>query len=187
MTAKMRIDLSQGVVEAEGSEAFVERIYNDFKEKILSGATTADSPRRRPPPVVVQPPADGNGAPPANKSRKKKVGTPQMVNDLNLSGVGGAPSLRDFYANYKSTTNFLRNVIFIYYLQNKLGLKAITVNHVFTCYRNIPGVKIPGNLIQSLYDTKARQGWVDTTSLEDLKLTVHGVNHLEHDMKKDAE
>ena len=110
-----------------------------------------------------------------------------MVNDLDLSGKGDVPSLRDFYAQHKSSTNFLRNVIFIYYLQHKLKKEGITVDHVFTCYRNIPGVKIPGNLVQSLYDTKARQGWVDTTSLEDLKLTVHGVNHLEHDMKKDEE
>ena len=37
MTTKIRIDLSQGIVEAEGSETFVQRIYNDFKESLASG------------------------------------------------------------------------------------------------------------------------------------------------------
>jgi hypothetical protein len=31
MSAKLRIDVSQGILEVEGSETFVQAIYNDFK------------------------------------------------------------------------------------------------------------------------------------------------------------
>ena len=33
---KLRIDLSQGIVEAEGNEAFVQVVYNDFKELLIT-------------------------------------------------------------------------------------------------------------------------------------------------------
>ena len=36
MNTKIRIDLAQGIIEAEGNEDFVKIIYNDFKEKIQS-------------------------------------------------------------------------------------------------------------------------------------------------------
>ena len=37
---KIRIDLSQGIIEAEGSEKFVLSIYSDFKEKIQAKLRT---------------------------------------------------------------------------------------------------------------------------------------------------
>ncbi|MDH4241678.1 MAG: hypothetical protein OEW48_19130, partial [Phycisphaerae bacterium] len=119
------------------------------------------------------------------KSKKKARGkSPQMVSDLDLSGSSKTPSLRDFFGLYKAKSNFDRNLIFIYYLKNKLKLDAVTIDQVFTCYRNIHSLKIPGNLEQSLIDTKLHKGWIDTSSLEDIKLNVHGINHLEHDMER---
>ena len=37
MTTKLRIDLSEGVLEVEGSESFVKAIYNDFKAHFVEG------------------------------------------------------------------------------------------------------------------------------------------------------
>ncbi len=34
MTTKLIIDLSRGLIEVEGSEAFVEKIYQDFRAQI---------------------------------------------------------------------------------------------------------------------------------------------------------
>ena len=36
-TTKIHINLKQGILEAEGSEEFVTRIYSDFKENIKAG------------------------------------------------------------------------------------------------------------------------------------------------------
>ncbi len=31
---KLKLDLEQGILEVEGSESFVQSIYNDFKEQL---------------------------------------------------------------------------------------------------------------------------------------------------------
>jgi len=79
--------------------------------------------------------------------------------------------------------NLERNLVFIYYLQQKMGLKNITIDHVFTCYRDI-GVKVPKALQQSLWDTTNRKGWLDTSSSDNITVTVPGLNYIEHDLKK---
>jgi hypothetical protein len=68
--------------------------------------------------------------------------------------------------------------------REELKLKKVGVDHFFTCYRNIPKLKVPEVLDQSLIDTKNRKGWMDTSSLDDVQLNMSGINYLEHDMKK---
>jgi hypothetical protein len=55
---------------------------------------------------------------------------------------------------------------------------------VYTCYRHIPGTKTPTQLKQSLYDTSQRKAWIDTNSLDDIKIEQAGINYFEHDMPK---
>ena len=109
---------------------------------------------------------------------------PSIVKDLDLSGGKKGQRLKDFYNMYDAKTNYDRNLIFVYYLEHKLGTQDIGVNHIFTCYRDISGLKVPRALHQSLLDTSNRRGWLDTSDTENLKVTIHGVNHLEHDMPK---
>lgn len=48
MTTRLKVDLSTGSVEVEGEEAFVERIYQDFKERLKppDAAQIGKPPRR---------------------------------------------------------------------------------------------------------------------------------------------
>ena len=39
MTTKLKIDLSEGILEVEGSESFVKAIYNDFKAHFVDNET----------------------------------------------------------------------------------------------------------------------------------------------------
>ena len=182
---RIKIDMVQGIVEAEGEEAFVRAIYQDFREALSKKVqpekeqTKPEHRRER----SSQPPSP-KVSDPKKKSVRKARSAPKMVPDLDLSGSGNIESLRAFYAKYNATTNFDRNLVFIYYLKNMLKIEAVTIDHIFTCYRNIQGVKIPGSLEQSLIDTRSRKGWIDTASLDNIGLNVHGINHLEHDMEK---
>jgi hypothetical protein len=120
------------------------------------------------------------------KSRqlKTKAKRPSIVGDLDLSKKGSKLSLKEFYAQYAPKSNLERNLIFCYYLQNIKKQSPITVDHVYTCYRDISKLKIPVALSQSLIDTAGLKGWLDTGSLEDISVTVHGINYIEHDMQK---
>ena len=187
MNTRVRIDLAQGVVEAEGSEEFVRAIYSDFKDRLTSQVRLhhqndpANEGREKKRTSLK--PSAGNGADKARTSKARSK-NPQIVGDLDLSGKGAKISLRDFYARYQPANNFENNLVFVYHLKQELKIKTVSVDHVFTCYRNIPKLKLPEALAQSVLDTKNRKGWIDTSSLDDIQLNMSGINYLEHDMKK---
>ncbi len=181
--AHLRVELAGGVVlDAEGSEDFLTSVYRDFREG-LARQTEAKpkqphlTPEVKPGPE--EPKQDGRGA--GGKKRTSTSKPPQMVNDLNLAG-NGCVGIREFIARYSPSNNQERNVLFTYYLSTILKKQKITYNDIFTCYRFV-NLKIPGNIVQSLLDTKRRTGRIDTSSLDDIKLTVHGINFVEHDLR----
>ncbi len=124
-----------------------------------------------------------------SKIRTKKRSTNsksyRLVSDLNLRPKD-EKSLEEFYNEYSVGNNFERNITILYYLRRVLKLEGIGINHIYTCYKKV-GAKIP-NIYQSLADTKNRKGWIDTTNMDDLKVTVQGENYIEHEAeKKEAE
>lgn len=193
--AKLRIDLVHGLIEAEGDDGFVLQVYQDFKDK-LSTTPAAHTPPRQPSPAeTIGAAASGNSQPTKrkkkssnppmgeSKDKKKTRGTFEMVKDLDLVG-SPAGKLKDFYDGYVTKTNFEKNLIFIYFMQQKMEIK-VSEDHVFTCYRQI-GVKVPKALRQSLFDTAGDRGWIVTSDMSDIKVTIHGINHLEHELPKAA-
>ncbi len=182
---KIKIDLLHGLLEAEGSEAFVKSIYEDFKERIQ---VTHSSPVSVIPEKTKKNPSKASASSNSKPAKRKtNSNTPSLVKDLDLKGGSGGKSLSDFYNQYSPNSNLEKNLIFAYYLQQEIKLNSITVDHIFTCYRNVSGIKTPGALQQSLIDTARNKGWLDTTSLSDIKVSIVGINHIEHDMKKASE
>ena len=186
-TTKLRIDLDQGIIEVEGEDSFVKAVYEDFKERLLSDIPIEQKPRtgtKANGKTKSTPKAKLNTG---NASKKKKSSkgsaSGSIAKDLDLSGGGKVQRLKDFFGQYKVSSNFERNLIFVYYLQHKLKIKGITLDHIFTCYRDV-GVKVPAALQQSLWDTTNRKGWLDTSSSENIRVTVPGMNFIEHDMTK---
>jgi hypothetical protein len=119
----------------------------------------------------------------ASKVKTKKA--PEFLKNLDLSGGQSQPSLKEFFGQYEHKTNYERNLIFTYYLAERIGTQAITLDHLLTCYRTI-GVKIPKALEQSARDTASDKGWLDIEDLEDIKITIAGINHFEHELPKIA-
>jgi hypothetical protein len=196
--AKLKIDLSAGTVDVEGSEEFVSLIYKDFKARLDAvepntkapdPARTALTPPPSPPPhAASRKSAKSKRDVPESKTKKTPAGkyTPSMLKNLDLGGQGKTERLKDFYGRYAPTTNMERNLIFAYYLQHKLDMTGITADHIFTCYRNVGGVKAPEAMRQSLLDTAGRRGWLDVGDWENIVVPISGVNYLEHDMPKKA-
>lgn len=179
---KIKIDLAQGIVEAEGSEEFVRSIYIDFKDKLHDATPTTPSEAKH---TEQSKKVEEEKAP---LKKKRSVGAakpePQLLKDLDLSGKGSKSSLKEFYRKYAAKTNFEKNLVFCYYLQHIMEESPITVDHVFTCYRNITSIKAPKALTQSLLDTSHHKGWLNTSSLDNITVPIAGVNHLEHDLPK---
>jgi hypothetical protein len=183
MDAKLRIDLSQGILEVEGSEKFVSEVYQDFKEN-LSRKFQVKSVTPPPPSHQNIPTEKSTG-----QSRKKhKVSSgikmPSLVKDLDLLGKDKGESLKTFISSYVAPKSAMEwNVLFVYYLQKILGIPAVGIDHIYTCYKHL-NEKPPNNLYQSLIDTAHRKGSINTDSVDSITVTMVGENLVEHEMPR---
>lgn len=110
----------------------------------------------------------------------------QIDKDLNLQGKEGNQSFREFCESKSPSSNIEFNVVAIYYLSRVLGVSPVTIDQVYTCYKEI-GSKVPGNLKQSIHDTSSsKYGYIDAGNLNDLRLPTRGENLVEHDLPKNT-
>ena len=189
MTTKLKIDLSQGILEVEGSESFVKIMYNDFKAYFAGPEAVGElKPARRtrrtrakaetvppepvvelvetaPKPVVeevevLSPPVPPTPEPAVEEVEVlpplKQPPSPAytVIKELELGPAKGRPSLVEFMDSKFPLTNEERNIVFLYYLQHNLKLKAITPDHIYTCYKQAK-IRVPLNLESSLHITAA--------------------------------
>ncbi|HCZ20877.1 MAG TPA: hypothetical protein DHU85_05065 [Porphyromonadaceae bacterium] len=92
-------------------------------------------------------------------------------------------SLKSFIGQFNVSNGFQYNLLFVYYLQKVISITNINANHIYTCYKDV-GVKIPNNLYQNLVDTKNKKGWIDTSDMNNITVTISGENCVEQDLKK---
>ena len=93
----------------------------------------------------------------------------------------GKKSLKAFVQEKQPKTLHDKNVVAVYYLRETLGAPKVSVDHVFTCYKDM-NWREPGNLGNSLALTANRKRYLDTSSLDDIKLTPAGRNHVGHEL-----
>jgi len=190
MPTKVRIDLSAGTLEAEGSEEFIRELYKDFSERVESklAPRAADGVR----PLALRLGADDSGKTGDRKKGTNKAGnvkarTPVLVKTLDLATKGTRVGLKDFAKRYRKLKSSQElNSFYVYYLARILDVNPISIDHVYTCYKDA-GERPPGVLIQSLWDTARLKGTIDTGSIDDIKLTQAGENWVEHDLEKAPE
>ena len=184
MNTRLKIDLDEGILEVEGTEAFVKSIYEEFKSGLLGKAGKEGTEHRNRRAKQIHPPKTEGEM--GSRRHKKKPASYAIVKDLDLSGKKNKQSLRDFFKLKSPSTNMEKNVVFIYYLQKTAAVEGITANHVYSCYKDV-GIKIPQALEQSLIDTAHHKGWIDTSSMDNLKVATPGENFVEHDLPKKKE
>ncbi len=198
MTTKLKIDLTQGLLEVEGSESFVKSIYADFKTHFAGIEIDEDKkPKRR----TRKSPAKAGNAPPRTKPAEqavaeaaapltvpaepapKKAPSPAQtytyLENLDLKATRDRPSLVEFMDAKFPLTNEERNVVFLYYLRNLRKLKSIMVDHIYTCYR-VARIRAPLNIENSMN----QRGWIRVAKNGRLTLTAAGKKYVEDQLPK---
>lgn len=224
MASKLKIDLSQGVLEVEGSESFVRTIYNDFKAHFIEDeapeavepvkpvkarrtkatrATKATNSRTKSTAKAVEPqPEPQVEAPVAEPvleigdteflieekpSSETKISPLKpsytYLKELALGAANGRPSLVEFMDAKFPITNEERNLVFLHYLQNVVGLKSITADHIYTCYK-AANIRTPLNIDSSLEQTANQRHWIKIDKSGHLTLTATGKNYVENQLPK---
>lgn len=148
-TTKLRIDLTQGTLDVEGSEPFVREIYREFKDRLdgIGSKERKNGTERR-----NKKGTGGN----SKANGKKEV---RSVKGLNLEPTEG-PSLREVYRSYKKLTRNEKFLVYLVYLKDNLGTEKVTADHIYTCMKAV-GDKVPQTLRQILSNSKNKTGWFD--------------------------
>lgn len=121
-------------------------------------------------------------------SKKGKVKVKRsltIVKDLNLKPKE-KKSLDEFAGGKKPNSHYEKSTVAAYYLKHELGLAAVTESHIYTCFKHMKW-RIPANLSNALAYTASHHGWLDTSNLQDIKVTTMGENLVEHDLPKKKE
>lgn len=181
MEAKLKINIGPHHLEIEGSEALVQQTYSEFKELVAQAGDISEP--------SGEDTSVGNGNPAEKEGRKKGKTNKQSKTRRNLERVEvdlrpkGKLSLKDYIAQYASPTKDETYLLTITYLGEELGIKDITVDHVYTCLDEL-GVRVPTHLKQVITNIKNDRGWIDTSDFASLKPTIKGRNHVKLDMEK---
>jgi len=195
LTAKLHIDMSQGVINIEGDPDLVREIYKDFKDYLATGV-----PRPSPSQAHVQPPqhAPAGHAEPEVKPKAKPRGASKRKIDVTDNGSGINPNapkldknidtsgLAAFYGQYYPKNNSEKILIFLKYLSEKLGLEEANTDQIYTLFKK-SGEKIPKAFAQAFHDAGSKHGFIDFNGAAGtIKVTIVGENHFNHDLKKKA-
>lgn len=105
----------------------------------------------------------------------------QLVTNLNLYPKDNT-SLKEFYDGYKAKKTAEIILLIVYYLERVINEHNIDENKIYTCYKNLT-LSVP-NIRTALVNMHNRQGYLNTSSYVDLKITLAGENYLEHKMNK---
>ncbi|MCM1027615.1 MAG: hypothetical protein NC432_14380 [Roseburia sp.] len=111
--------------------------------------------------IIVEAPIEESIKEKGKKIRKKNntKDTYQINKDLNLS-PRDKTTLKEFVTSKNPQSNIEFNAVAIYYLQKILAKENISVDDVYSCYKDI-GRKVPNALKQSLTDTSSsKYGYV---------------------------
>jgi hypothetical protein len=147
----------------------------------LDPPSTQQQQQTRKPRKQRKQPAAGTGQ---ATTSKRRSGPPKQLKDLDLA-PRGTTSLADFVKEKDPTTNHDRNVVSVYYLLHKAEIGAVDLDHVFTCYRDM-GWAIPSDLANSLAMTSSKKRYLDTSDLDNIRLTSRGLNRVEQELPKPA-
>jgi len=119
----------------------------------------------------------------AKRSRKPTVRRGlSAAKDVDLR-PSGKQAFKDFVEEKDPTGFYERNVAAVFYLEQTLGLGNIGAPHVLAAYRECSW-KEPGNLAQSIRDTAAKKGWLDSSDGSNLSTTPGGRNLIIHDLPR---
>ena len=123
---------------------------------------------------------------PKSKKNSSKKTTSESYNidrDLNLRGNSSVPSFKNFYEEKKPNSTAEFNAVAVYYLQIMLKFEKITLEQVYTCYKEVKK-KPADHFKQSFRDTKTKQGYIEYDKDWHLLIPHRGISFVEHDLPK---
>ncbi|MCR9087553.1 MAG: hypothetical protein NXH97_12515 [Rhodobacteraceae bacterium] len=188
MTAKLHINLTQGIIDVEGDAELVKSVYDDFKDRLSAQSTRptthenptdqdgteANKPAKPKPRARARKPAKSSG----EDGPKISADAPQLDKNLDTSG------LANFFGQFEPSNNAEKILIFLKFLVDELGIEQPNTDQVFTCYE-AANERVPKVFSQAFRDASGKKfGYIQYNSSTDVQVTTIGNNHFKFDLKK---
>lgn len=192
--AKLHIDLREGVLDVEGEADFVLKIYSDFRSalaehsrgnaddggRVAAGEVkTDDTTRTR---------KKGKRVSSVRKSSSLEGGETASVSSHkpSLDKQLDTAKLNEFMSAYEPKNTAERILLFTKFMDEELGISPCNVDQIYTCFIHTK-TKIPTAFGQVFINTRGDDyGYINFTSPTDITISMRGINHLNHDIKKTA-
>ena len=188
MQAVLKLNFGQISLEISGDVTFVQDVYAPFREHIthlLSSAPQSDGGSE-----AKENDAHGEDSIKSRRSsnrrsKKKAVVSgdvkqeaykPSLVKDLKTDG------LAEFFGSYVPKSHLEKILIFAEFLRSK-GHDPCTADQINTCYR-MAGIERPKAFRQAIVDASGKQGFIEYNSVNDIRVTQIGEDHLQFKMPK---
>jgi hypothetical protein len=189
MVAKITIP---GVVELEGDEDFIREVYRDIsgdlKSKLAARTVVNEAQSQQEAAASLQhvAPKDNGAASDGRKStRQKAAATPRNDYKPSFKSNLDLKNLDNLYATHAPRNHSEKILLFVLYLQDDLKIVPCNADDIYSCYFTLKSkTKIPEAFVQALRDTKNKFGYIEFSSLDDIRITIAGYNYLHNNMKK---
>lgn len=134
-------------------------------------------------PAEANAPKPSRSAKPKSASKKGLVPRGQWTFNRNMNlRPAGKETFVDFVEEKQPKSNEDRYALIVYYLSEIAGQPTVSISDVGSVFRLMPSWREPKQLDAGLRMASSRKGTLETGNLEDLKLTPHGRNYVEHDL-----
>ena len=159
---KARINLKEGTVELEGSEAFVTKYLDEFKLQVSVGKQAVEVSPVAKRTVRVKSADDSKAVTTAKKSVKKL-----KPEEFDIEGNAKKPSLKDFFEQKSPRAAAAEYIAVVgYYVTKYNGQEYFTEGNVEFAYRILGLGKPPLKMHQSFIDAKNKKFYVEESSVE---------------------
>jgi hypothetical protein len=173
------------------SEAVQERAFDALMQQLgvnaapASNGSSAPAASRRAKPRKAATPSDSEGKGTKPAAGRRKATALSIDKDLNLRPAGVEPFAEFVASKGSPSANAEKLLVTVYWLEKVAEVESVSTNQVYTAFKNVAW-KVPSDLRNALQQVASKKGWLVTTDMDDLSVTIAGENHVEHDMKPAA-
>jgi len=183
---KAKINLAEGIIELEGSEAFVTKHLEVFTQQMKQTKFIKSPEHKEPKNNGDKEEPNSSNPKPEKPTRRRNVRTPQRVAPipLELKAADGKPALKEFFKEKQPKTHMENLTVFAYYLKNYLKIEDMLAGHVISCCNEV-GQRAPTSIPSMFQNIQHLKGWLDVgVGAESAQITNLGEDFVKFDLPR---